>query len=149
MTDLLSFRLQSVSSLLTRGASLRYKREFGVTLWEWRALALARQGLSQKDLVRIAGIDKGQVSRVVSGMVERELIVRTPDENDARGARLSLTAAGVQLYEGLIKAAAERNTLLLATLTEAERSALETALAKLGNVARELIEREREFDNGD
>ena len=38
--DLLSYRLHEVANLLSRGAELRYRREFGVSLWEWRTIAL-------------------------------------------------------------------------------------------------------------
>ena len=38
--DLLSYRLHQVANLLSRGAELRYRREFGVSLWEWRSVAL-------------------------------------------------------------------------------------------------------------
>ena len=38
--ELLSFRLHVVANLLSRGAEMRYRREFGVSLWEWRTVAL-------------------------------------------------------------------------------------------------------------
>ena len=38
--ELLSYRLHQVANLLSRGAELRYRREFGVSLWEWRRSAL-------------------------------------------------------------------------------------------------------------
>ena len=38
--DLLSYRVHVVANLLSRGAELRYRREFGVSLWEWCTIAL-------------------------------------------------------------------------------------------------------------
>ena len=38
--ELISYRLHTVANLLSRGAELRYRREFGVSLWEWRTVAL-------------------------------------------------------------------------------------------------------------
>lgn len=146
---LLSYRINALANLLSRGAALRYKREFGVSLWEWRTIALLgepateRENLSQTELARLAGLDKGQVSRVVSGLVERGLVLRAVDASDARGVRLSLTRAGRRLYDGLIAAAAERNDALLATLSAAERAQLESALARLNATARGLIDAER------
>ncbi len=69
--DLLSYRLHVVANLLSRGAELRYRREFGVSLWEWRTVALlggAHGAQSLNELARAAGIDKSQMSRVVSGL---------------------------------------------------------------------------------
>ena len=153
---LLSYRINALANQLSRGAALRYKREFGVSLWEWRTIALlgepaAEQGnvLSQTDLARLAGLDKGQVSRVVSGLAGRGLVLRNVDASDARGVRLSLTRAGRRLYEGLIAAAAERNDVLLGTLSAAEHAMLESALARLNAMARGLIDAERRAASAD
>jgi DNA-binding MarR family transcriptional regulator len=151
MTTLLSYRLHSVANLVSRGAAMRYKREFGVTLWEWRTIALvgAQPGLSLKELAKIAGLDKSQVSRVVAGLTERRLLLRATDENDARGIRLSLTSAGQRLYQGLIQAAGERNDAFLNALTKQERVVLENVLAKLEGLAHEFIQQEKELGSSD
>jgi len=144
--DLLSYRLHVVANLLSRGAELRYRREFGVSLWEWRSIALlggAPGALSLNELSRAAGIDKSQMSRVVSGLAARRLVLRAIDAKDARGLRLTLTRSGRSLYEGLIRAAAERNDAFLDCLSTKERAAFDEALAKLAARAREYIERER------
>jgi DNA-binding MarR family transcriptional regulator len=143
---LLSYRLHVVANLLSRGAELRYRREFGVSLWEWRTLALlgaAREAQSLNALARAAGIDKSQMSRVVSGLAARRLVLRAIDADDARGVRLTLTRAGRTLYDGLIRAAAERNDAFLECLGAKERAAFDAALDKLAARAREFIEGER------
>ena len=144
--DLLSYRLHVVANLLSRGAELRYRREFGVSLWEWRSIALlggAQGALSLNELSRAAGIDKSQMSRVVSGLAARGLVLRAIDANDARGVRLTLARAGRKLYDGLIRAAADRNDAFLDCLSAKEHAAFDEALAKLAARAREFIERER------
>ena len=143
---LLSYRLHVVANLLSRGAELRYRREFGVSLWEWRTLALlgaAREAQSLNALAHAAGIDKSQMSRVVSGLAARRLVLRAIDADDARGVRLTLTRAGRTLYDGLIRAAADRNAAFLECLGAKERAAFDAALDKLAVRAREFIERER------
>jgi DNA-binding MarR family transcriptional regulator len=143
--QLLSYRLHVVANLLSRGAAMRYKREFGMSLAEWRAIALLGEQaqLSLNELAKLAGLDKSQMSRVVSGLTGRGLVSRGQDENDGRGVQLSLSNAGARVYEGLIRAAAERNAAFLDCLTKAERDALESALAKLGAQARDFIEQEQ------
>jgi len=144
--ELLSYRLHQVANLLSRGAELRYRREFGVSLWEWRTVALlggADGAQSLNELASAAGIDKSQMSRVVSGLAARGLVLRAIDVNDARGVRLTLTRAGRKLYDGLIRAAAERNDAFLDCLSAKERAAFDEALAKLAARAREFIARER------
>jgi DNA-binding MarR family transcriptional regulator len=144
--ELLSYRLHQVANLLSRGAEMRYRREFGVSLWEWRTVALlggADEPQSLNELARAAGIDKGQMSRVVSGLTRRKIIFREADANDARGIRLSLTPSGKRLYRKLISAAAERNSAFLGCLSARERMCLEKAMAKLSSEARAFILKEK------
>jgi DNA-binding MarR family transcriptional regulator len=144
--DLLSYRLHQVANLLSRGAELRYRREFGVSLWEWRSVALlgsAADPQSLNELARAAGIDKGQMSRVVSGLTRRKLVSREVDASDGRGIRLSLTRSGRKLYQSLIAAADERNRAFLGCLTTQERESLERAMAKLAREARRFIQSEK------
>ncbi len=144
--DLLSYRLHVVANLLSRGAELRYRREFGVSLWEWRTIALlgaVTEPLSFNHLAHAAGVHKSQMSRVVSGLVKRRLVVRAADPGDARGLRLALSRSGRKLYEGLIEAAAERDEAFNNCLSNNEKQVLERALAKLAGQAREFIAQEK------
>ena len=143
--DLLSYRVHRVANLLSRGAELRYRREFGVSLWEWRSVALlgAAEPQSLGDLARAAGIDKSQMSRVVSGLTRRKLVVRDANDADGRGVHLRLSRSGRKLYEGLIRAAAERDAAIRNCLSANEKTVFERALAKLAGQAREMIQQER------
>ena len=145
--ELLSYRLHQVANLLSRGAEMRYRREFGVSLWEWRTVALlggAVEPQSLNQLARAAGMDKGQMSRVVSGLTRRRIVYRGTDANDARGIRLSLTRTGKTLYQRLIRAAAERNSAFLGCLSAKERDCLEQAMTKLAREARSFIQKEKQ-----
>lgn len=145
--DLVSFRVHAVANLLSRGAALTYRREFDVSLMEWRTLALlgAHQPLSLKALARHAGLDKSQMSRVVAGLAARAHVARGTDAADGRGVTLTLTRAGKRAYEGLIAAANRRNEALAGVLSETERRQLDDMLARLADRARELIDAEREL----
>ncbi|HEX7052986.1 MAG TPA: MarR family winged helix-turn-helix transcriptional regulator [Burkholderiales bacterium] len=143
--DLLSYRLHVVANLLSRGAELRYRREFGVSLWEWRTLALlgaASGPLSLNRLAHAAGIHKSQMSRVVSGLARRRLVRRAADPVDGRGVHIALSAAGRRTYRGLIQAAAERDAAFRGCLSAREKQVFDQVLAKLAGQARALIQRE-------
>ena len=143
--ELLSYRLHVVANLLSRGAAMRYKREFGVSLWAWRTIALlgAQSPLSLNELAAAAGLDKSQMSRVVAGLVERGLVVREAHATDRRGVQLALSRSGETLCEGLIRAAAARNEAFLGCLAARERECLERALGKLADQARAFIQQEK------
>jgi DNA-binding MarR family transcriptional regulator len=146
ISDLLSYRVHVVANLLSRGAELRYRREFGVSLWEWRTIALlgaAGDPLSLGHLAHAAGIDKSQMSRVVSGLAKRRVVLREAHPGDGRGVRLTLTRSGRKLYDGLIRAAAERDAAFRNCLSQNEKQIFERALAKLAGQARELIQHEK------
>jgi DNA-binding MarR family transcriptional regulator len=144
--DLLSYRLHVVANLLSRGAELRYRRQFGVSLWEWRTIALlgaVSEPLSLSHLAHAAGIHKSQMSRVVSGLTRRKLVLRAADADDARGVRLALSKSGRKLYEGLIGAAEERDAAFRRCLTKDETLAFDRALTKLAGRARDFIQQEK------
>ena len=138
--------MTAIRDLLSRGAEMRYRREFGVSLWEWRSVALlggAAEPQSLNELARAAGVDKGQMSRVVSGLTRRRIVFRETDANDGRGIQLSLTRMGKNLYQKLIRVAAERNSAFLGCLSVKEREYLEQAMAKLAHEARNFIQKEK------
>ena len=143
ITELLSYRLSRAARALSRSAALRYRREFGVSLGEWRTLALlgAVAPETVNRLARLAGLDKAQMSRVVSKLADRGLISRTL--GPGRTTELSLTPDGEAVYRGLIAAANERNEAFMACLEPVEREALATALTKLTALARSLEHAER------
>src|SRR5689334_15662215 len=132
--DLLSYRLHVVANLLSRGAELRYRREFGVSLWEWRTLALlgaVTRPLSLNHLAHAAGIHKSQMSRVVSGLARRRLVRRAVDPADARAVHIALSKPGRRIYVGLIRAAAQRDAAFRECLSANEKQVFDQALAKL------------------
>ncbi|WP_406134807.1 MarR family winged helix-turn-helix transcriptional regulator [Streptomyces sp. NBC_01089] len=147
ISDLLSYRLSRTSSALSRSAALRYRREFDVSLGEWRTVALiaADPTLTLNRLARRAGLDKAQMSRVVRGLVERGLVNRT--EGAGRSRQLALTEAGVAVYRGLIGAANERDAAFAAVLSGEEMRVLDRALEKLADLALSLEQQEREGPN--
>ena len=129
--DLLSYRIHRLANALSRGAALRYRQEFGVSLMEWRILALLGgfAPLTLRDLARESGLDKAQASRAVKALVERGLVERESGSTDAREVALRLSAEGMRVERGLMRAARERDAAFrearpagsLATLEEAIR----------------------------
>ena len=137
--ELLSYRLHQVANLLSRGAEMRYRREFGVSLWEWRTVALlggASEPQSLNELARAAGMDKGQMSRVVSGLTrKRKSFPRGGRQRCARHPAFPHARWKEALPEA-DRAAAERNSAFLGCLSAKERACLEKAMTKLAHEAR-------------
>ena len=136
--ELLSYRVGQVANAMSRSAALRYRREFDVTLGEWRTLALlgAKAPLTVNKLARLSALDKAQMSRVITKLTERGLILR--DYGPGRTTQLTLSRKGKSVYKGLIAAANERNDAFLLCLTPEESVVLDSALTKLATLARAL-----------
>lgn len=143
--DLISYRLSRTANLMSRGAALRYRREVDVNLGEWRTLALLAQQDGPLSLTRLAshaGLDKAQMSRVVTALVDRGLILREMSPENARANKLSLTRTGRATYRRLIAAAAERDKAFRGCLDPHELDVLERVLEKLADQAQMFIKAE-------
>jgi hypothetical protein len=57
--------------------------------------------------------------------------------------RLTLSKLGSRSYQGLIRAAAERDAAFRGCLSKSEHQVFDRALAKLAGQARQLIQREK------
>lgn len=133
--ELVSYRISRVANAMSRSAAARYRREFGVSLGEWRILALLGSDapLTLNRLARLAALDKGQMSRAVAKLSERGLILR--EFGGGRTTVLTLSREGQRIYGGLIVAANERDEAFWNCLTQRERTALDSALEKLAGFA--------------
>jgi DNA-binding MarR family transcriptional regulator len=138
--DLVSYRLHVLANLSARWAEARYQQRFGLRLLEWRAMALlgGYSPQSLNELARGAGLDKSYASRTVAGLIERKLVVSTPDDRDGRGKLFALTRSGKALYRKVFEDAIERSDAWLSVLAPEERGALMDMLARLTEQARAL-----------
>lgn len=142
ISELLSYRMHRVANAISRSAATRYRRDFDVSLGEWRTLALLGEDstLTLNRLAARAGLDKGADEQGGGKLDERGLLVR--ESGAGRSTRLSLSRKGKSVYQGLIEAANERNDAFLVCLSAAEREALDSALDKLGKLAKALESQE-------
>ncbi len=151
LRDLVSFQLRQLSNLYTKNTASVYQRKFGLTMNEWRLIALvdAARNISLNRLASQAQFDKGLTSRVVTALIERGVILRQTDPNDARGIALSLTDQGRALVAEVFPQAVELNTQLQSCLTRSERETLAVVLQKMTHQARAMLDQERENAGGE
>jgi DNA-binding MarR family transcriptional regulator len=81
-----------------------------------------------KRLAESLGLSLASASRAVDGLVKRDLLVRSEDDQDRRVRRLSLTDAGERLTHRILTARLEGLGRFAASLTDEERDRLEAAL---------------------
>lgn len=146
LKELFSFRLNVLAHRSSKIAALVNEQEFELDSREWRIIGLlgAFSPLSLQALAREVDVDKSQASRIVSGLIQRELLNRETDENDGRGVQLSLTAQGKTVYRKVFPKAIQRNESLLSVLSKEDRQSLERILTQLTERAGEMLEQARE-----
>jgi len=129
----LPFRLNRLSAEVSERLAAVYRGPAGLEVAEWRVLVTVAEhpGCAAQDVVLSTRMHKTRVSRAVAALLARRLLRRAPSPEDARAARLALTAAGERLYEELVPLALAQERELLAGLEPAGRRAFEHALGRL------------------
>lgn len=124
--DLFSFELQRLAGLSTRIATLSIRPKYGLTTREWRAIAVLKYlgTVPLQELAKHSGLLKSQMSRTVSGLIDRGYIQKAANPEDGRSILLRLSPEGLALSEKVLDDSFERNEQMLATLSSAERQML-------------------------
>jgi DNA-binding MarR family transcriptional regulator len=142
---MMSSRLLVLANLLKRGAVLRYKRLAGLSSVEFGLVASLgrRPPMSAVRLAEAVGMDKGQISRALAGLVSRKLVARAVNPRDNREVLVGLTPAGLAAHETIVAGALERNARLLAHLSEDELAMLVGHIARLTETASTMLDAEK------
>jgi DNA-binding MarR family transcriptional regulator len=145
ITAMMSSRLMVLANLLKRGAMLRYKRLAGLSSVEFGLVASLgrRPPMSVVRLAEAVGMDKGQISRALAGLVSRKLVVRAVNPRDNREVLVGLTPAGLAAHETIVAGAQERNARLLADLGEADVALLLGHIDRLTETASAMLDAEK------
>ncbi|RKR00204.1 MarR family transcriptional regulator [Maricaulis maris] len=141
LRDFMPYSLAVTSNQVSRLVARAYQDRFGLTIWEWRVIALLGEAepMTAQSLSDIAAMDKVSVSRAVKALVDRGLVDRAERKADRRSRDLRLTAAGHQIYREITPVALGAEADLLTGLDEAEIAVLAVVLDKLRHRAAELL----------
>lgn len=129
----LPYRLSVATNRVSQAFSRRYADAYGLAIPDWRVLAVVGNfaPLSANAVCERTAMDKVKVSRAVARLMRRGLLLRATDAADRRTHVLSLSQAGRRVYDGIVPMARGIERTLTAALSDGERDALLTALAKL------------------
>ena len=141
---LVAWQINSTSDALRRGSALRLRREHDLSLVECRTVELIEhmQPVRLRDVAAESAADKAQVSRIVSALVRRGLVVRQAFAGDARSAKLELSDSGIELAHRLSAMGEERDRVLRDAIGEAEVAKVLRALAAVKASALQLADEE-------
>lgn len=147
VTALLSSRLMVLANLLRRGAILRYKRLTGLSSVEFGLVASLgrRPPMSVARLAEAVGMDKGQISRALAGLVSRKLVARAANPRDSREVLVRLTRSGLAAHDAIVAGGLERNGRLLEGLSPEEVAMLLAQIDRLTARAADMLAAEKNF----
>ena len=122
-----------IANKLSRSATTFYQKRFGVNVTEWRIMSLLalEPGIPSSRICHVIGFDKGPVSRTLTMMQNRDLIVIRTDPKDGRSHSISLTAKGRATHDKVIVAALDRERRLLSCLNKNEQEVLIDLLRRI------------------
>src|SRR6266852_2924238 len=145
ITAMMSSRLIVLATLLKRGAILRYKRLVGLSSVEFGLVASLgrRPAMSVARLAEAVGMDKGQISRALAGLVSRKLVSRAVNPRDNREVLVCLTRTGLIAHETIVAGALERNQRLLEQLSKDEVAGLLEQIDRLTETAAKMLDAEK------
>ena len=147
ITAMMSSRLMVLANLLRRGAILRYKRLAGLSSVEFGLVAsLGRRApMSVARLAEAVGMDKGQISRALAGLVSRRIVARAANPRDSREVLVSLTRIGLAAHDAIVTGALERNQRLVEQMEKDEVAVLMKQIGRLMRKAEQMLATEREL----
>lgn len=133
LDQFIPYRLSVLSNTVSMSIARAYEREFGLTIPEWRVLAvLARYPeLSAIEVAERTAMDKVAVSRAVSRLLARRRLSRAYDKSDQRRSILKLSALGESVYRQVAPLALRYEEELLDALSDSDRRALDRLMSRL------------------
>jgi len=129
----LTYKLHSLAKLIDRHADYADIAHAGISFAEGRVLAVIgfNKMLSVVQVAKKAKLDKSQGSRAVVSLVNKGLIEKRQQKQDARAFDLSLTEKGKRVYEEVVALITHRNDIAMKTLSPEEQQNLLNLMNKI------------------
>ncbi|WP_205825661.1 MarR family winged helix-turn-helix transcriptional regulator [Microbispora catharanthi] len=120
------------STFLVNAVYANSAREYGLTQQQGQLLCvLMTQPYGMSELGAMLGLAKSSLTGLVDRSERNGLVQRTPDPQDSRAVRVSLTGEGAELADEFYTETCRRVEELVAGLAPAERDALAALLGRV------------------
>jgi DNA-binding MarR family transcriptional regulator len=140
LEDFVPYRLALLAESVSTAFSKAYAEQFGITIPQWRVMAAIGRDPHCKasSIVEHAAMDKVQVSRAVSGLMEMGHLESHLDENDRRSAVLSFSQKGQSVYDQIVPAGLDFEAKLMSVMSTEDAANLDRLFTKLALQASKL-----------
>ena len=139
LDDFVPYRLSVTSNLVSDAIARTYEALFGLSIAEWRVIAVAaeQERTTQAAISARTRMDKVTVSRASRALVTRRLLERTAHD-DQRSHWLELTSAGLALYAAVAPKALELEQRIFRGFAAEELQQLKAMLRRIEAVTLDL-----------
>lgn len=122
LRQFVTYRISRVQAKLNAQASRILREASGITLNQWRIIALiGAAGQTQSSVLsKDAALDKGLLSRNLKTLIESGVVKSATNAGDHRVQSLSLTQKGAEIFEKTLPVTRVRQSKLRAGLTDKE-----------------------------
>jgi DNA-binding MarR family transcriptional regulator len=143
---LVSLRMIRLFAILRRAGILAQRRLFGLSETEWRIMTQLgeTQPLSLNGLAERMMQDRGQLSRAVKAMVERNLLTRERKPGGPE-IEIALSDDGHALYARMVDWVHERERELTTGIPEDDLATVWRVLGTMRDRAHALVEKEQQL----
>jgi len=144
LAEFLPYRISVAAESVSRAFAARYEAEFGLSIPEWRVMAVLGEGeaLSTRQVIARTEMDRVKVSRAVIRLADKGLVARAAPPGDQRARVLRLAPEGEALYRRIAPRAHALQAELAEALSPAEIAALGAVLERLRARARRILGQE-------
>lgn len=107
--------LSSINNALSRGASQRYREEFGLGIVEWRVMSMLaiEPNIPAYRIGEVISTDKGQISRALQKLLDAGLVESEVTSVDVRRKKWWLSEKGYQMHDRILVIALDREKRLI------------------------------------
>ncbi|WP_121119856.1 MarR family winged helix-turn-helix transcriptional regulator [Croceibacterium ferulae] len=128
-------RLMLASSSVSGRISREYKTRFGVSVIEWRVIAVLYEygPLTQTELTDRTLMGKVAIHQACKLLEERHLINRSPNACDRRSHLVDLSMAGQDLYQRIMPVVADISRRIMGVLTVEEQCHFRAMLERVND----------------
>ena len=145
----LPYRLARTANLMREATVPKYVQMVQgiapLSIREFRVLVLLGEysPLSPAKAAELTGMDRGTVTRAISGLKSHRLVDMLKNARDCRGKYIVLTGKGASLCDKIIPMMREHGRFLTETFSDEELDVLQNLLEKIGSRVQLLSEREQ------
>src|ERR1044072_8861166 len=140
LDDFIPYRLSFTSNLVSGAIASAYEALFGLTIPEWRLVAVIAEtgGITQQAIGVGTRMDKVTVSRAAVALFERGLVERVPHSGGRCSHLLVLSAEGRELYGQVAPKALELEARIFGAFDEQQLKDFVAMLRRIEAIALEV-----------